>query len=290
MAGKLKLELGCAGIVAALVAIVGLLLLSGGGPALGAMVGFALAGLVSLYLTDVARTEKDPAEKANPQLVLPRLPGDPSHFTFWRRVWIGLTETIAVAAFATAAGATGVLLAQAALNFWQGIDASVVADIEYRLAVLSEQISGLTSLAVAWIAIILLASFAIAMFLCAIGLAYLPGQDMDRAFMVMGYLFCLTAAFVLSKFIRDNQREKSDTPMWRFVVYGAFFMAMTLTAWGLWRMNINETYKVFLLVSWLYLITTTFTLAKTLRDAHDADMNEARLTSRRNANTNDNAA
>jgi hypothetical protein len=55
-------------------------------------------------------------------------------------------------------------------------------------------------------------------------------------------------------------------------------------------MNINETYKVFLLVSWLYLITTTFTLAKTLRDAHDADMNEARLTSRRNANTNDNAA
>jgi hypothetical protein len=78
--------------------------------------------------------------------------------------------------------------------------------------------------------------------------------------------------------------------MWRFVVYGAFFMAMTLTAWGLWRMNINETYKVFLLVSWLYLNTTTFTLAKTLRDAHDADMNEARLTSRRNANTNDNAA
>jgi hypothetical protein len=134
------------------------------------------------------------------------------------------------------------------------------------------------------------ASFAIAMFLCAVGLAYLPGQDIDRAFMVMGYLFCLTAAFVLSKFIRDNQREKSDTPMWRFVVYGAFFMAMTLTAWGLWRMNINETYKVFLLVSWLYLITTTFTLAKTLRDAHDADMNEARLTSRRNANTNDNAA
>lgn len=132
------------------------------------------------------------------------------------------------------------------------------------------------------------ASFAIAMFLCAVGLAYLPGQDIDRAFMVMGYLFCLTAAFVLSKFIRDNQREKSDTPMWRFVVYGAFFMAMTLTAWGLWRMNINETYKVFLLVSWLYLITTTFTLAKTLRDAHDADMNDARLTSRRNGSTNDN--
>jgi hypothetical protein len=120
-------------------------------------------------------------------------------------------------------------------------------------------------------------SFAIALFLCAIGLAYLPGQDIDRAFMIMGYLFCLSATFVLSKFVRDNAKESADTPMWRFVVYGAFLLAMTLTAWGLWRMNINDTYKAFLLVSWLYLTTSTFTLAKTLRDSHDADRAEANL-------------
>ena len=119
-------------------------------------------------------------------------------------------------------------------------------------------------------------SFIIALFLCAVGLAYLPGQDIDRAFMIMGYLFCLSATFVLSKFVRDNAREKADTPMWRWVVYGAFLVAMTLTGWGLWRMNINETYKAFLLVSWLYLTTSTFTLAKTLRDSHDADRAEAR--------------
>ena len=118
-------------------------------------------------------------------------------------------------------------------------------------------------------------SFAIAVFLCGTGLAYLPGQDIDRAFMVMGYLFCLTAAFVLAKFIRDNQRAPTDTPLWRVVVWGAFFCAMLLTAWGVWRMAINETYKVYLLVSWLYLITTTFTLAKTLRDAHDANLADA---------------
>ena len=118
-------------------------------------------------------------------------------------------------------------------------------------------------------------SFAIAVFLCATGLAYLPGQDIDRAFMIMGYLFCLSATFVLSKFVRDNANEKADTPMWRWVVYGAFFLAMTLTGWGLWRMNINDTYKAFLLVSWLYLTTSTFTLAKTLRDSHDADRAEA---------------
>jgi hypothetical protein len=57
-------------------------------------------------------------------------------------------------------------------------------------------------------------------------------------------------------------------------------VAMTLTAWGLWRMNVNDTYKAFLLVSWLYLITTTFTLAKTLRDKHEADLAEARLQAR----------
>lgn len=119
-------------------------------------------------------------------------------------------------------------------------------------------------------------SFAIAVFLCATGLAYLPGQDIDRAFMIMGYLFCLSATFVLSKFVRDNATEKADTPMWRWVVYGAFLLAMTLTGWGLWRMNINDTYKAFLLVSWLYLTTSTFTLAKTLRDSHDADRAEAR--------------
>lgn len=118
-------------------------------------------------------------------------------------------------------------------------------------------------------------SFAIAVFLCGTGLAYLPGQDIDRAFMVMGYLFCLTAAFVLAKFVRDNQRAPTDTPLWRVVVWGAFLCAMGLTAWGLWRMAINETYKVVLLVSWLYLITTTFTLAKTLRDAHDARLADA---------------
>jgi hypothetical protein len=134
----------------------------------------------------------------------------------------------------------------------------------------------------AWLAQVWI-SFGIAVFLCGTGLAYLPGQDLDRAFMVMGYIFCLSTAFFLAKFIRDNQYKTVDTPMWRMVVYTAFGIAMSLTAWGLWRMNLNETYKAFLLVSWLYLITTTFTLAKTLRDKHEADLAETRLSARMEA-------
>ena len=41
-------------------------------------------------------------------------------------------------------------------------------------------------------------SFGIAVSLCAIGLAYLPGSDIDRAFMMMGYTFCLSSAFALA--------------------------------------------------------------------------------------------
>lgn len=126
-------------------------------------------------------------------------------------------------------------------------------------------------------------SFGIAMSLCAIGLAWLPGDDIDRAFMVMGYVFCLSTAFALAKFVRDNQDKPVDTPMWKLVVWGGFALAMGLTGWGLWRMEIQPVWKAYLLVCWLFLISSVFTLAKMLRDAHDADIQDARLQGRREA-------
>ena len=127
-------------------------------------------------------------------------------------------------------------------------------------------------------------SFAAAACLSAVGLAYLPGQDLDRAFMFMGYGFCLSAAFMVAKYVRDNQGQRVDTPMWGTVVWGGFALAMALTGWGLWRMEINPTYKAFLGVSWLFLISSVFTLAKTLRDAHEAQIAEIRVEARRMAN------
>jgi hypothetical protein len=120
-------------------------------------------------------------------------------------------------------------------------------------------------------------SFLVAVFLCGVGLAYLPGRDLDRAFMVMGYFFCLSAAFALAKFVRDQDQARrehrsADTPMFGLVVWAGFGLAMALTGWGLYRMEVSGTYKAFLAVSWLYLITCTFTLAKTLRDRYEADL------------------
>src|SRR3954452_8416202 len=54
-------------------------------------------------------------------------------------------------------------------------------------------------------------SFGLAGTLCTIGLAYLPGTNLDRAFMMTGYAFCRTSAFALAKFIRDNEMRKMDT-------------------------------------------------------------------------------
>ena len=112
-------------------------------------------------------------------------------------------------------------------------------------------------------------SFLVAALLCGIGLAWLPGREIDRAFMVMGYVFCTTAAFALAKFVRDNEARPVDTPLWRVVVWGGFLVAMALTGWGLVQMEISPTYRAFLGVGWLFLVSSCFTLAKTLRDAHD---------------------
>jgi hypothetical protein len=41
-------------------------------------------------------------------------------------------------------------------------------------------------------------------------------------------------------------------------------------------MEINPTWKAYLGVCWLFLISSVFTLAKTLRDAHEAALADAR--------------
>ena len=119
-------------------------------------------------------------------------------------------------------------------------------------------------------------SFGLSLLVCGTGLAWLPGTGVDRAFMMMGYLFCVSTAFALAKFVRDNEGQRVDTPMWRLVVWGGFAMAVGLTGWGLWEMDISPTYRAYLGVCWLFLISSVFTLAKTLRDAHEALIAEAR--------------
>lgn len=124
-------------------------------------------------------------------------------------------------------------------------------------------------------------SFGLAVAVAGMGLAWLPGQDLDRAFMFMAYLFCTCAAFVVARHVRDREARRSETPGWGAVAWGGFAVAMGLTAWGLYRMEISPTYKAFLGVSWVFLLSTVFTLAKMLRDAHEALRERWRIDARR---------
>jgi hypothetical protein len=126
-------------------------------------------------------------------------------------------------------------------------------------------------------------TFGVAATLAASGLLVLPGTDIDRAFMLMGFAFSVSSAFALAKFVRDNEQRPVDSPLWRLVVWAGFAFAMGLTGWGLARMSINPSWKAYLIVCWLYLVSSVFTLAKTLRDAHEARLLEARLERSRDA-------
>jgi len=117
--------------------------------------------------------------------------------------------------------------------------------------------------------------FGIAVLLCVAGVWELPSQTLDRAFMAIGMFFVLSSTFTLSKTLRDNQDEQVDTPAWVIQVWASFGISVSLTAWGIIRMTgIEGWHKGFLAGSCLFLLSASFSLAKTLRDKHEADLIE----------------
>ncbi len=118
-------------------------------------------------------------------------------------------------------------------------------------------------------------SFFLAIVACLIGVWNMPSEGLDRAFLAVGFLFCLFSTFAVAKMVRDNRDEKIDTGSWVMTVWIAFLSAVAMTAWGLFRMTIGDWEKGFMVVSWLFLVSTAFTLAKTVRDKQEADFMEA---------------
>lgn len=119
-------------------------------------------------------------------------------------------------------------------------------------------------------------SFGLAMLSAAVGVLSMPGQELDRAFLAIGMFFCLFTTFAVAKMTRDNRDGQVDTSSWVMAVWVAFAAAVLLTGWGLYRMNIAEWQKYYMVVSWLFLVSTSFTLAKTVRDEQEANLLERR--------------
>ena len=117
-------------------------------------------------------------------------------------------------------------------------------------------------------------SFALAVLCAGVGMLNMPGQELDRAFLAIGMFFCLFASFSVAKTQRDNRDGQVDSSQWVIAVWIAFAAAVLLTGWGLWRMNIDQWQKYYMLVSWLFMVSSTFTLSKTIRDAQEATLLE----------------
>ena len=123
-------------------------------------------------------------------------------------------------------------------------------------------------------------SFAIALLASTIGVLRLSGAQLDSAFLAIGFFFCLFASFSVAKTVRDNRDGEVDTAAWKLIVWIAFAASIALTAWGLYRMEVNDWEKGYMIVAWLFLVSSTFTLAKTVRDHHEATLIETGATPR----------
>ncbi len=117
-------------------------------------------------------------------------------------------------------------------------------------------------------------SFAIAVFASGIGVLQLPSDQLDRAFLAIAFFFCLFASFSVAKTVRDNRDGQVDTQAWVMMVWIAFAAAVALSCWGLWGLSLSSWQKGYMVVSWLFLVSNTFTLAKSIRDDHEAVLAE----------------
>ena len=115
-------------------------------------------------------------------------------------------------------------------------------------------------------------AFAIAALLCVIGLWNLPHGGSDRAFLIVGFLFCASSSLTLAKTIRDNRDEQVDTDLWIVHVWIAFALAICVTLWGLIRIDLDVWKKGYFVASALFLISSTFVLAKTVRDNQESEI------------------
>lgn len=118
-------------------------------------------------------------------------------------------------------------------------------------------------------------SFAVSTLLSAHAVWGLPGETIDRTLVALGLFFVLSSAFTLAKTIRDNQHEKVDTPAWLVQVWTAFGISTLLTGWAILRLQIDPWHQWALIGASLFMLSSAFTLAKTLRDEHDAGVLEA---------------
>lgn len=71
--------------------------------------------------------------------------------------------------------------------------------------------------------------------------------------------------------------HSQNSPAWIFFCYASFAIALGITGLGIWFMALDLAMKAFLTMGLLFTTGSAFTLAKTLRDEHEASRFHNRL-------------
>lgn len=65
--------------------------------------------------------------------------------------------------------------------------------------------------------------------------------------------------------------QRKDTAAWIFQVWASFILAFTTTATGIYFLPVGIWIKGFMSMGLLFTVGTSFSLAKTIRDQHEAE-------------------
>lgn len=112
--------------------------------------------------------------------------------------------------------------------------------------------------------------FIISLLAATVGVYRLPIDGWAKWFMILAVFASLSGAFTLSKTIRDNKDKQIDTPAWIFQSWVTLFIPLFATAIGLWNLEAEWAIKAYVGVSFLFALSSTFTLAKTIRDNQES--------------------
>ncbi len=113
--------------------------------------------------------------------------------------------------------------------------------------------------------------FGLALLFSTYGVFTLAIDGWAKGFILFGIFSSISTSFTLSKTIRDNKDKQVDTSAWIMQTWITFGISILMTAGGLYNMVATSETKMFIVVSFLFVLSSVFTLAKTIRDNDEAD-------------------
>ena len=113
-------------------------------------------------------------------------------------------------------------------------------------------------------------SFIIALGAATVGVYKLPLEGWAKWFMIFAIFATLSSSFTLSKTLRDNKDKQQDTQQWVLQVWFSFVVCLIFSFGGLWSLEADFWIKAYIGVSFLFALSSTFTLAKTVRDNQES--------------------